>query len=524
MIVRGARIRSVLVAACIGAAAAPAAGQPEHTIEQRKAAQEERQALRSHIEDIQKQIARDEKIRDAAADELKASEQAISDATRRLSEIQARREQATGELSDLEKQIQSMQADLSKRQQALATQLRRQYATGGATPWSALLSGDNPQESGRTLGYLGYVSQARSAAIQEVRAELAKIKGLQENAEARRAELETLAQQQEAQRQERLAQQAQRQKVLDEIAVRLAQQRKEASRLQSDEERLSGLIVEINQALEKQAAEAAARKRAEEQRLAREREERRLLAEKAAKQAAERQAAERQAALARQQKQAAEEAAWVRSALARRDQAGEAAAPQPAQVPEPVASVGDASPVARVEAPPRAEAPQVPAPPAQAPQVVAALKPSSIPAEPNKSLPDASIKGNFVDLRGRLSLPARGELAGRFGQARAGGGTWRGVFIRAPEQTPVRAVAAGTVVFSGWLRGFGNLLILDHGSEYLTVYGSNEAILKEVGDKVNAGETIASAGSSGGQPESGIYFEVRHRGAPVDPLLWARLR
>lgn len=519
MIVRGTRIRSMLVAACIGAAAGPAAGQPEHTIEQRKAAQEERRALRSHIEDIQKQIARDEKIRDAAADELKASEQAISDATRRLSEIQARREQATGELSDLEKQIQGMQADLGKRQQALATQLRRQYATGGATPWSALLSGDNPQESGRTLGYLGYVSQARSAAIQEVRAELAKIQGLQEHAAARRAELETLAQQQEAQRQERLAQQAQRQKVLDEIAVRLAQQRKEASRLQSDEERLSGLIVEINQALEKQAAEAAARKRAEEQRLAREREERRLLAEKAAKQAAE-----RQAALARQQKQAAEETAWVRSALVRRDQAGEAAAPQPAQAPEPVASLGDASPVARVEAPPRVEAPQVPTPPAQAPQVVASVKPSSIPAEPNKSLPDASIKGNFVDLRGRLSLPARGELAGRFGQARAGGGTWRGVFIRAPEQTPVRAVAAGTVVFSGWLRGFGNLLILDHGSEYLTVYGSNEAILKEVGDKVNAGETIASAGSSGGQPESGIYFEVRHRGAPVDPLLWARLR
>lgn len=513
MIVRGARIRSVLVAACIGAAAAPAAGQPQPSIAQREAAQDERRALRSHIEDIQKQIARDEKIRDAAADELKASEQAISDATRRLAEIQRRSEQATGELQDLEKQIRKLQADLGKRQQALATLLRRQYATGGVTPWSALLSGDNPQESGRTLGYLGYVSQARSAAIQEVRTELAKIQGLQEHAAERRAELEALALQHEAQRQERLEQQAQRQKVLDEIAVRLAQQRREASRLESDEERLAGLIAEINRALEKQAAEAA-RKRAEEERLAREREERRLLAEKAA-----RQAAERQAALERQQKQAAEEAAWVRSALVRREQAREATDTAPAQpaaapMPEPVASVGDASPVAQVEAPTRVEAPQV----------VASLKPSSVQAEPNKSLPDASIKGNFVDLRGRLSLPARGDVTGRFGQARNGGGTWRGVFIRTPAQTPVHAVASGTVVFSGWLRGFGNLLILDHGSEYLTVYGNNEAILKEVGDKVAAGETIASAGSSGGQPESGIYFEVRHRGAPVDPLLWARLR
>src|SRR5690606_37344397 len=161
-------------------------------------------------------------------------------------EIQARSKEATGELQDLEKQIKNLQADLGKRQQALAGLLRRQYATGGVTPWSALLSGDNPQESGRTLGYLGYVSQARSAAIQEVRTELAKIQGLQEHAAARRSELEALALQHEAQRQERLEQQAQRQKVLDEIAVRLAQQRKEASRLESDEERLSGLIAEIN--------------------------------------------------------------------------------------------------------------------------------------------------------------------------------------------------------------------------------------------------------------------------------------
>src|SRR5690606_17451025 len=108
-------------------------------------------------------IAREEKSRDAAVDELKASEQAISDATRRLAEIQARRDRAESELGDLEKQIETRQADLGRRQQALAAQLRRQYATGGVTPWSALLSGDNPQESGRTLGYLGYVSQARSA-------------------------------------------------------------------------------------------------------------------------------------------------------------------------------------------------------------------------------------------------------------------------------------------------------------------------------------------------------------------------
>ncbi|MCK9511499.1 MAG: peptidoglycan DD-metalloendopeptidase family protein [Pigmentiphaga sp.] len=83
-------------------------------------------------------------------------------------------------------------------------------------------------------------------------------------------------------------------------------------------------------------------------------------------------------------------------------------------------------------------------------------------------------------------------------------------------------MAPGTVVFSGWLRGFGNLLILDHGDDYLSVYGSNEAILKQVGDAVGGGEAVATAGATGGLAQSGLYFEIRHRGNPVDPLPWIR--
>lgn len=129
----------------------------------------------------------------------------------------------------------------------------------------------------------------------------------------------------------------------------------------------------------------------------------------------------------------------------------------------------------------------------------------------------------FASLRGKLLFPVRGELLGRFGAPRAEGGTtWRGVFIRARSGEDVRAVADGEVVYSDWLRGFGNLIIIDHGSDYLTVYGNNDALLREVGDRIAGGDAIASVGASGGGTETGLYFEIRHQGQALDPMKWVR--
>jgi septal ring factor EnvC (AmiA/AmiB activator) len=80
------------------------------------------------------------------------------------------------------------------------------------------------------------------------------------------------------------------------------------------------------------------------------------------------------------------------------------------------------------------------------------------------------------------------------------------------------------VVFAEWMRGFGNLLIVDHGDSYLSIYGNNDALLKHVGDSIRGGDTVATVGNSGGNPESGLYFEIRHQGQPVDPLKWASLK
>ncbi len=147
------------------------------------------------------------------------------------------------------------------------------------------------------------------------------------------------------------------------------------------------------------------------------------------------------------------------------------------------------------------------------------------PRTRNDTLPADTGGGAFAAMRGTLALPVRGELGGRFGSPRSDGGiTWKGVFIAARSGDDVKAVAGGRVVYADWLRGFGNLLIVDHGDSYMTLYANAEALLKQVGDSIRGGDTIATVGNSGGNAESGLYFEMRHAGKPFDPLTWVKLR
>lgn len=142
----------------------------------------------------------------------------------------------------------------------------------------------------------------------------------------------------------------------------------------------------------------------------------------------------------------------------------------------------------------------------------------------NESTPEATPAGNFAQLKGALRLPVRGVVSNRFGEPRQEGSTWKGLFIRSSQGSDVKAIAAGRVVFADWMRGFGNLMIIDHGSRYLSIYGNNDALLKQVGDNIQGGATIAAVGNSGGNPESGLYFELRHDGQPLDPLKWVSLK
>jgi septal ring factor EnvC (AmiA/AmiB activator) len=144
------------------------------------------------------------------------------------------------------------------------------------------------------------------------------------------------------------------------------------------------------------------------------------------------------------------------------------------------------------------------------------------PGERIDRVPDASLASRpFASLKGKLRLPVRGELVGRYGERREEAGvTWKGLFIRAATGDPVRAVADGLVVYADWLRGFGNLLIVDHGEGYMSLYAYNEGLLRKVGERVRAGDPIANVGASGSSADSGLYFELRRDGKPFDPLKW----
>jgi len=129
----------------------------------------------------------------------------------------------------------------------------------------------------------------------------------------------------------------------------------------------------------------------------------------------------------------------------------------------------------------------------------------------------------FAEMKGRLAWPVEGEVRRLFGRTKPYSDLrWQGIVIEAPNGREVRAVSHGRVAFADWLRGLGNLIIIDHGNSYLSLYGHNESLYKSAGEWVEAGDVIGSIGSSGGQQESGLYFEIRKNGKPQNPTGWCK--
>jgi len=134
---------------------------------------------------------------------------------------------------------------------------------------------------------------------------------------------------------------------------------------------------------------------------------------------------------------------------------------------------------------------------------------------------ESSPKKLFVDLQGQLPWPVQGVITERFGSRRFET-TWDGDVISAREGSDIHAVAAGRVVYADWLRGYGLMLIVEHGKGYMSLYAFNQNLHKSVGELVKAGDTLASVGRSGGRSQAALYFGIRSNGRPVDPELWCR--
>lgn len=124
--------------------------------------------------------------------------------------------------------------------------------------------------------------------------------------------------------------------------------------------------------------------------------------------------------------------------------------------------------------------------------------------------------------KNRLAWPTKGHLSAKFGSSRSGQINWKGVILSAPEGQAVNSVAPGKVIYADWLRGFGMVMVVDHGKGFMSLYGHAQTLLKKPGDKIGRGETIALVGRSGGQTQAGLYFEIRHKGQAVNPANYCR--
>lgn len=453
----------VVLALCAGTVSNASAQKTTDRSKQKIVAESERADLRQKLTTLKRSIDKTETAKSSAADALAKSEEAISDAQRNLRDLAEEQQKTQAKLKDLSSQQAALQKIVDAQQSQLAKLLREQYIAGNEDRIKLLLSGDNPNRINRELQYMGYVSRAQATLIESLRTNLQAIADNQASVQNAKEELDEIAG--EAREQHAILQKekAQRATLLSQLSNKLTAQRKEVGNIERDEKRLASLVDKLAVLIQEQRkAEAAAAEKRKQERAAREREER-----------------ERRLALAKK-----------RSEQNDKTSSGKITNPNVIEDDEP--------PVRE--------------------------KPSQALAR-NELTPDASVQdGAFAALRGKLRLPIRGDVTAKFGNKRGEGPTWKGLFIRADEGTEVKAVASGRVVFAEWLRGFGNLIIVDHGSQYMTIYGNNQSVLKHAGDAVKTGEVIASTGNSGGNEQSGLYFEMRHQGRAFDPLSWVTIR
>ena len=486
------------LALALAAAAPPALAAPKTTerSRQKAVAEAERAGLQQKLDALKRDISKTESAKDDAADTLADSEQAISDANRSLHDLQGEQDDTNGKLKQLSAEHERLAATVEQQKKQLAKLLREQYVAGNEDRIKLLLSGDNPNRINRDLQMLAYVSQAQAKLLDALRANLKAVEVNQAEAQNAKDELEEIAQEQLQQKALLEQEKSRRAALLASLSKRLVAQRKEAGNVERDEQRMAGLVDKLNKLIAEQAAAAAAEKKRQEQLAA-------ARAEAKAKAEAE--------ARAQARAKAAAEAEHQRLAKANAAKPGAKPATPITPLPPKVDTIdADQAKLAAVKPETRKTEPD----PGLA---------SQSPAKPaDVALAPAAPDGAFASLKGQLRPPVTGRLAAKFGAKRGDGPSWKGVFIRASEGADVRTIAGGRVVFAEWLRGFGNLIIVDHGGQYMSIYGNNQSLLKRAGDIVKAGDTIASAGNSGGNEESGLYFELRHQGRAFDPATWVK--
>lgn len=455
--------------------------------------------VRSRINTLQEDMADTQEDREEAVDQLRESEQQISGLQRDLHDLHAQHETLQTTLQSLKTEARTLEQDIARQQTQLERVLHRHYLQGKPDSLQLLFNGNAPNQTARNLYYLSSIARRRQQLIHDLRQTLARRKAVAEKTRSRAEELAQVEARQQQHQASLLKQREKHQGLVASLSDRIKVQRQAIGTLQQDERRLGQLIAQLNRTIAANAAKEAAAARAR--------------AEKAAQERARAEEKARAEALARTRQQEQARQQLARQELNRKESSRRDATTPPTPAPAPSPVTPEPLQTARQEDARNSE---------RSSERNSGNKPPVAEVE-NTRTPEHQA-ASFARLRGSLALPARGSLSGRFGASREGGGTWRGVFIRAASGGEVRAIAAGKVVHADWMRGLGNLLIIDHGGGYLSIYGNNDSVLKQVGSTVRGGDTIASIGNSGGNPESGLYFELRHQGQAIDPMKWVSIR
>ncbi|MGX5832717.1 peptidoglycan DD-metalloendopeptidase family protein [Aeromonas piscicola] len=434
------------------------------------AANQQLGTMQSQIKEQQKTIKLSKQELAKLNTQLKADEQAISAAAAKLEQTKQQLKQNQQKLVGLQQDKLDLEQQASHQKQLLAKQAESAFQAGNHDYLKLLLNQQDPAKLSRSLDYYDYLNKARIEAIDALRATRTKLAKNQLATKETESKLQALLSEQQEHHQALLASQQSRAKVRNQLQ----------QSVQNDEQKLTKLV----------KAEKALKARLEELRRQREEQERRERAERErlAKLKAEQERQRRLEAqrLAAEQKRIAEQ----QRIAAEQQKVGEQQrlAAQQQKVTEQQNRVAEQQAAAR-----------------------SSSKPSS---------------GGYGGLRtnGSLRWPVQGPILISYGSARTAELKWKGTLIGASEGTQVKAVAPGQVVYADWLDGFGMLLVIDHGRGYMSLYGHNQSLLRQVGQSVEQGEPVALVGDSGGQDRPGLYFEIRYQGEAINPTKWLAKR
>lgn len=434
-----------------------------------QAANQQLGAMQTEIKAQQKTIRLSKQELAKLNTQLKADEQAISTAAAKLDQTKLQLKQNQQKLVKLQQDKLELERQASHQKQLLARQAESAFQAGNHDYLKLLLNQQDPAKLSRALDYFDYLNKARIEAIEALRATRTKLAHNQQATQETESKLQSLLTEQQATHQSLLASQQSRATVRNQLQQSVQNDEQKLSKLVKAEKALKARLEELR----RQQEEKERRERAERERLAKLKAEQ----ERQRKLEAQRLAAE-QKRIAEQQRLAAQQQ-----------------------------KVGEQQRLA-------AEQRRVSAQQDRVAQQQAAARNST----------KASNGYSGLKTNGSLRWPVQGPILISYGSPRTAELKWKGTLIGASEGTQVKAVAPGQVVYADWLDGFGMLLVIDHGRGYMSLYGHNQSLLRQVGQNVEQGEPVALVGDSGGQDRPGLYFEIRYQGEAINPTKWLARR